>query len=128
MALNILVVDDSPTVRAILTKSFRMADIELGQVHEACHGREALEILGKNWVDLVFTDINMPEMNGIELIDQMNEDGMLNSIPVVIVSTEGSVTRIEQLKAKGVSAYLRKPFTPEAIREIIEDVTGGNGS
>ncbi len=66
----------------------------------------------------------MPEMNGIELVDAMAEDGLLKSIPVIIVSTDGSTTRIEELKGKGIRDYIRKPFTPESIGEIIDKVLG----
>ena len=86
---------------------------------------EALDLLKKHWIDLVFADINMPEMNGIEMVQKMREDGLLDTIPVVIVSSDGSQARIEELMSKGVRAYLRKPFTPEAIKEITNKVLGG---
>jgi len=124
MALNILVVDDSATVRAVIRKTLDLAEVPVKQLFEASNGKEALDVLGNNWVDLVFADINMPVMGGIEMIDKMNEDGILKSVPVVIVSTEGSKTRIEQLMQKGVSAYLRKPFTPELLRQVVDDILG----
>jgi len=122
MALNILVVDDSQIVRAVILKSLDLANVPVGQAYQAANGREALEILGRHWVDLVFADINMPVMGGAEMIEKMSQDGLLKSIPVVIVSTEGSVTRMEDLRAKGVRAYLRKPFKPEDIREVVDQV------
>lgn len=125
MAYNILVVDDSKVVRTMVVRILKMAEIDLGEVHEAGNGREALSILDKNWIDLVLADINMPVMSGLEMVDEMSRKGMMGSIPVVIISTERSVTRIEELKAKGVSAYLRKPFTPESIRSVVEQVLEG---
>jgi two-component system chemotaxis response regulator CheY len=125
MAYNILSVDDSQTVRAVIRKTLDLAGIEVGEIHEAGNGQEALDVLGKHWLDLVFADINMPVMTGLELVDRMSADGLLKTVPVVIVSTEGSSTRVEQLKAKGVSAYVRKPFTPEIIRSVVEEVLGG---
>ena len=98
-------------------------------MHHAANGSEALEILHKHWIDLVFADINMPVMNGTELVDRMNADGVLAKVPVIVVSTDGSATRIRQLLQKGVKAYVRKPFTPEKLRAVVEDVlekTRGN--
>ena len=125
MSYNIMVVDDSAIVRAVVKKTLGIAGIDVGQFHEASNGKEALKKMEENWIDIVFADINMPEMNGIEMVDRMAEKGMLQSIAVVIVSTERSVTRIEELKAKGVRAYLNKPFTPESIREVVEKLLGG---
>lgn len=129
MALNILVVDDSATVRAVIAKTFNIAGVDVGELHEAENGEEALTLLADNWIDIVFADINMPVMGGIEMVEKMNEKGMLDTIPVVIVSTEGSKTRIDQLMAKGVSGYIRKPFTPEVICNVIDDIVGAtNGT
>lgn len=122
MAYNILLVDDSETVRAIITKTLALAGVETKTIFHAANGQEALDLLAVEWIDLVFADINMPVMNGVEMIDRMHEDGLLKTIPVVIVSTEGSRTRIDELKAKGVRAYIRKPFTPEVIRKIVDEV------
>lgn len=122
MAYNILLVDDSETVRAIISKTLQLAGITTGRIFEAGNGQEALDLLGREWIDLVFADINMPVMSGVEMIEKMYQDGLLQTVPVVIVSTEGSKTRIDELKAKGVRAYIRKPFTPEAIRKVVEEV------
>ncbi|GMV90336.1 MAG: hypothetical protein AMXMBFR82_01140 [Candidatus Hydrogenedentota bacterium] len=124
MALNILVVDDSETVRSIILKTLTLSGLELNDSLQASNGKEALALLRDNWVDLVLTDINMPDMGGVELIEHMKKDEVLKTIPVVVVSTEGSATRIEELKKKGVRAYIRKPFTPEKIREVLDDVLG----
>ena len=124
MALNILVVDDSRTVRAVIRKTLELAEVPVNELHEAANGQEALDILQDQWIDLVFADINMPVMTGIEMVDEMSSRGMLKTVPVIMVSTEGSTTRIEQLKAKGVSAYVRKPFTPELIQAVVDDIVG----
>lgn len=124
MALNILLVDDSATVRAVIAKTLEITGVEISELYQAENGKEALDVLADNWVDLVFADINMPVMDGVEMIEKMYEDGLLKTIPVVIVSTEGSATRVEQLKSKGVSAYIRKPFTPEVLREVMEGIVG----
>ena len=124
MSLNVLIVDDSETVRAIIGKTLKLANVPLKEVFQASNGQEALEVLKAQWVDLVLTDINMPVMNGVELVNHMNEDETMKGIPVVVVSTDGSATRIEELKAKGIRGYIRKPFTPEQIKEIIVQTLG----
>ncbi len=124
MAFNILIVDDSKTIRSILVKTLHLTKLEINQIFEAGDGKEALECLQGNWIDLVLTDLNMPVMSGLELVNAMAEDGMLKSIPVIVISTDGSSTRIEELKEKGVREYIRKPFTPETISGIIDRVLG----
>ncbi|MBW2123554.1 MAG: response regulator [Deltaproteobacteria bacterium] len=124
MALNILVVDDSQTVRAVIAKTLQLAGVPVNELHQASNGKEALDILDDHWIDLVFADINMPVMTGIEMIERMSQDGLLGTIPVVVVSTEGSASRIEELKSKGVRVYVRKPFTPELIRMVVDEIMG----
>jgi len=124
VGFNVLIVDDSVTVRAVIVKTLSVAEVPVNEVFQAANGKEALDILANSWVDLVFADINMPVMTGIELVDRMAADGLLQTIPVVIVSTEGSKTRIEDLKGKGVSAYIRKPFTPELLKQVVDMVMG----
>jgi two-component system chemotaxis response regulator CheY len=124
MSFNILIVDDSKTIRSVIKKTLLIAGVPTGDLYEASNGREGLQIMKDNWVDLCFADINMPVMNGIEMIEKMLEDNMLETLPVVIVSTEGSKTRIEELFRKGVRAYLRKPITPEIIRNVVKEVLG----
>lgn len=124
MGFNVLVVDDSTTVRAVIAKTLRLARIPVGELHEAGNGQEALAVLADNWIDLVFADINMPVMGGVEMIEKMSENDLLETTPVIIVSTEGSAERIAQMKEKGVSAYIRKPFTPKQLREAIGAVMG----
>lgn len=125
MALNILVVDDSVTVRAVIIKTIGLAGIDTNEIFQAGNGEEGLAALEEHWVDLVFSDINMPIMGGVEMVKRMKEDDEMKNIPVVVISTEGSVTRVEQLKQQGISAYIRKPFTPELVREVVEKVIGG---
>jgi len=125
MAYTIMVVDDSETIRSVLERTIGMTKLPVDAIIKAENGKDALKKLEDNWVDIVFTDINMPEMTGIELVDEMNNNPEYKDIPVVIVSTEGSQARIEELRRKGVKGYLRKPFTPENIRDIIIETLGG---
>lgn len=124
MAYNVLVVDDSETTRSIIAKALRHADVELGDVLFAGDGLEALEALKDNWIDIVFADLNMPNLSGVEMVERMAESDLLASVPVVIVSTEGRQERIDALLARGVAAYLRKPFAPEQVARIANDLLG----
>ncbi len=124
MAYNILVVDDSQIVRSVIKKTLALAGIEIGNIYEAANGAEGLVIVKEKWIDLIFADIHMPVMTGIEFVDKLAEDGILATVPVIIVSSEGSTTRIEELNRKGIRAFVRKPFTPESIREVVSKVMG----
>jgi two-component system chemotaxis response regulator CheY len=124
MGLSVLIVDDSAVIRSVVKKSIAMSGLEVKEVHEAASGREALEVLAGQWIDIVFADLNMPEMSGAELVQKMAEDNLLVSIPVVIVSSERNQSRIDELKRLGIRAYLRKPFRPESFRDVVSEVLG----
>lgn len=126
MAYNILVVDDSDTMRAVIAKTIGLAGIALGSLYQAANGAEGIETLKREWVDLVLADINMPVLNGVGMVAQMKADPALGDIPVIIVSTEGSVTRLQGLKDQGVKGFLRKPFTPEELKKAVETVLGAH--
>jgi two-component system chemotaxis response regulator CheY len=126
MSLNVLVVDDSSVMRAMIVKTMRLSGLPIGEVYQASNGQEGLEAMRANWVDLVIADINMPVMNGEEMIGKMRSDPESRDIPTIVVSTEGSVTRIERLRGLG-AAFVHKPFTPEIIRDTIQDLTGVGG-
>jgi len=122
MAYNVLIVDDSTLMRSVIQKTLKIANVNLGEVLQAGNGREALALLSEHWVDIVFADINMPEMNGIEMIKRMAQDGVLKTVPVVVISTERSETRMLELRQAGVRAVLNKPFTPECIKAVIDSI------
>ena len=124
MAYNILVVDDSKTIRAIIVKILKLTKLEINQIFEATNGREALDCLKDNWIDLILSDLNMPVMTGTEMVSEMEKDGLLKDIPVIVISTDGSAKRIDELKKKGIREYIRKPFTPESISGVIDRVLG----
>jgi two-component system chemotaxis response regulator CheY len=125
MSYRVLVVDDSSIVRKVMAKTLGLTGLPIDQIFEAGNGREAIDSLKQNWVDLVFLDINMPVMNGVEFMEHVRADDTLKHTPVVVVSTEGSKERKDRLKALGVSEYLRKPVTPEALCAVVNTVLGG---
>ncbi len=125
MPYNFLVVDDSFVARDVITKVVYLSGVPVKEVFQAANGEEALGMLRSHQIDLVFSDINMPVMSGIELLDRMAADSVLKLVPVVVISTEGSATRIDQFMQKGARGYLRKPFTPEAIRKLLNSVLEG---
>lgn len=124
MAFNILVVDDSSVMRAIITKTLRLSQLPLGEIYEASNGQEALKVLEGNWIDLALVDINMPVMDGEEMIKRLRQNPATADLPVIIVSTEGSETRIGGLVQKG-TGFVHKPFTPESLRGVILKTLGG---
>ena len=126
MAYTFLIVDDSSIVRKVIMKAMRMTDIPVNQVLEAADGIQALESLRSNWVDLVFLDINMPNMNGIEFMEHLRSDEALKDTPVIVISTEGSQERIDKLNSMAVKAYLRKPVTPEQLTDTVTKYLGGS--
>jgi len=125
MSYNILVVNDSKTIRLIIAKCLEIAQVPVGKLWEASNGKEGLEILDRECIDLVLVDINMPVMGGMEMVERMDSDNLLSTVPVVIVSTEGSQRRMEELASKGVRAYLRKPFTPEELIQMVREILEG---
>jgi two-component system chemotaxis response regulator CheY len=124
MAMNILIVDDSTLTRRAIRRIIDMVELDVSEVHEAQNGVEALRILEEKSIHLVLADLNMPEMGGIEMIYHMRGNEATRNIPVVVVSTESSTTRIEGLLADGAKDYLHKPFTPEELREAITRTVG----
>jgi two-component system chemotaxis response regulator CheY len=126
--LRVLVVDDSTVMRRMVVKSLEMGGLPVDEVFEADSGLQALRILDDHWVDLVLCDINMPNMNGVELVERMANDVLTAKIPVVMVTTERSEVRISQLKKLGVTAYLNKPFRPEALAQTVRDLLGLEGA
>ncbi|MBI5878741.1 MAG: response regulator [Chloroflexi bacterium] len=119
MAYNVMVVDDSAVMRSIIIKTLRLSGMPLGTVLEAANGVEALSLTDNNWIDLALVDINMPVMNGEELLDRLRANPETADMPVVVVSTESSDTRINSLMRKG-AGFVHKPFSPESLRNTLK--------
>jgi|SRR5882724_11282448 len=123
MSLNILVVDDSSVMRSVIIKTLRLTGLPLGEVFQAGNGREGLALLDQHWIDLAMVDINMPMMNGEEMIEEVRKNPAIAALPVLVVSTESSETRIAKLQALGAK-FVHKPFTPEMLRDQVTQITG----
>jgi two-component system chemotaxis response regulator CheY len=119
LAFNVLLVDDSETMRAMIRRVIKLSGFEADNIYEASNGREALEVLDKNWVDLVLTDIHMPEMDGLEFLRLLRANPVLARLPVIVVTSEGSEQPLREALALGAKTCLRKPFTPEKVRQVL---------
>ena len=124
MAFQLMIVDDSAAMRAFIVRVIWLSGLEVGQCVQASNGREALELMRENWIDIVLTDINMPVMNGEELVRCMEQDEMLRNIPVLVISTDGSAHRVQQMMALGAKGFVKKPFSPELLRSNMEELLG----
>lgn len=118
MAYRILLVDDSVVARSVIAKALRLSALEIDTVHEASNGREALEILARGGIDLVFADLCMPVMTGEEMIERMSAAGTTAEVPVVVISGRGGDRRLANLRAQGVREFVEKPFRAERIRDV----------
>jgi two-component system chemotaxis response regulator CheY len=123
MAFNVLVVDDSAVMRSMIVRTLRMSGVPIKEIHEAANGRDALSVLAEHWVDLALVDINMPVMNGEQLIEEVRKDPIMRDLSVIVVSTESSEARIERILSHG-ARFVHKPFTAESLRQTILGVTG----
>ena len=116
MSVNVLVVDDSAVLRAMIIRTLQLSGVPLGEVHQAGDGAEGLLKLRDHWIDLALIDINMPVMTGQEMIERIRADPDTAVLPVIVVSTDSTEARRAALSAHGV-AYVHKPFTPEQLRD-----------
>ncbi|SHG15381.1 two-component system, chemotaxis family, response regulator CheY [Fodinibius roseus] len=122
MAINILVVDDSAVMRKMIIKTIRLCGLDVNQIYEAENGREGLLVLDRGEVDFLFIDINMPVMDGMEMLSRVRQQEATKKLPVLIVSTESNKGRIEEIDRQG-AGFVHKPFTPENLRKKMLDIT-----
>jgi two-component system chemotaxis response regulator CheY len=120
MAHNVLIVDDSASMRKIIRKTLTLSGFQVGTCVEAANGKEALRALEQQPVDLVLSDVNMPELDGVAL----RQDARWRDLPVVIISTETSEDVVNEALELGARGYLRKPFRPEQVRSCLAEIMG----
>lgn len=123
MGIRALIVDDSSVMRKIVERSLRQAGVDLQSVLEAGNGAEALKVLSENKVDLILSDINMPVMDGLEFIRQLQGTEHIKT-PVVMITTEGSESNVMQALSCGAKGYIRKPFTADQVKEHVLPILG----
>ena len=119
MGKNVLLVDDSSTMRKIVGRSLRQAGLDFDNIFEAADGLEALEVLEKEHVDIVLSDINMPNMDGISFLREKQSRDNVKDIPVFMISTETGDDIIGEAKALGALGAIKKPFTPDKVNEVL---------
>jgi len=116
---RVLIVDDSSVMRKIVGRSLHQAGLEVQELLEASNGSEALTVAREHPLDLILTDINMPLMDGLEFVRQLRSIEAAQHIPVIVVTTEAGEAHVVQALSSGASGYIRKPFTPEQIKERV---------
>lgn len=121
--LNILIVDDSAMMRAMIKRVTGLCGVPIGNIFEAGNGREAIAVLERESVDALFTDINMPVMTGTELLREVEQDGRWPHLLRVIISTDGSAARRAEADELHVSLYVEKPFRPEVMRDVLSELS-----
>jgi two-component system, chemotaxis family, chemotaxis protein CheY len=122
MPLDVMIVDDSAAIRKILRRVLAQAEVPTGEIHEASDGVEAFDILKTQTVQLILCDINMPNMDGIELLEKVKGTEKLRDVPFLMVTTEGSQARVMQALELGAVGYVKKPFTAAQIKEKLTGI------
>jgi two-component system, chemotaxis family, chemotaxis protein CheY len=125
MAFHFMVVDDSAAMREFIVRVIELSGLDVGTCMQASNGQEALALVRANRIDIVLTDINMPVMNGEDFVSSMYEDEVLRTIPVLVISADGSDRRVERMMSLGAKGYVKKPFSPETLRRSMESLLGG---
>ena len=123
MAKNVLVVDDSAMMRKIVIKNLKDCGFDV-TVFEASDGKEGLARFSSGGIDLVLSDWNMPNMDGLEMVRQIRKLDPTKSVPIIMVTTEGSADKVKDAVLAGANNYLAKPFTPERFKEKLAKFLG----
>lgn len=124
MAFRVLIADDSPAMRSVIRRVIQLSGFEVEEFLEAGDGGDALRLLGREAVDIVLTDINMPNVNGEQFMRSLKAEESLRATPVIVISTDATAHRIKRMLELGAKGYVTKPFFPEALREELERVLG----
>jgi two-component system, chemotaxis family, chemotaxis protein CheY len=123
-SLTVLIVDDSSVMRKIVERALRQAGLDLGRVIEAGSGREGLNVLSHERVQLIVSDINMPNMDGLEFLRQIQSQALAQGAPVVMITTESGEEHVREALVAGAQGYIRKPFTPDQVRDRVLPLLG----
>ena len=123
--IRVLIVDDSSVMRKIVERCLRQAGIDIREVVEASNGAEALSAVQQGAMDLILSDINMPAMDGLEFLQGLRALENAKNTPVVMITTEGSESRVVEALSAGARGYIRKPFTPDQVKERVSPLLEG---
>lgn len=122
MGIRVLIVDDSSTIRRIISRCLDRAEVGVSEVFEAGDGCEALDLLAKQKIDVILTDINMPNMNGLQLLGEIRKVPAWRAIPVLVITSESGSEAVGEAVSKGAAGYIKKPFTPLQLRSQFSPV------
>jgi len=117
--LRTLIVDDSSVMRKIVARALQQGGVSIAEILEAGNGAEALDVVRSHKVDLVLSDINMPVMDGLEFVRQLQAVENAKGVPVVMITTEGSESHVMEAISCGARGYIRKPFTPDQMKQHV---------
>jgi two-component system, chemotaxis family, chemotaxis protein CheY len=120
--MDVLIVDDSAAIRKILQRVLRQTEMPIRNVLEAGDGAQALQLLRDQSVGLILSDINMPNMDGLELLGQLKSNPQWKDIPVIMITTEGGQAKVMEAVQLGAAGYVRKPFTADQIKDKLTGV------
>ena len=123
--LKIPIVDDAAVMRKIIERALRQAGLDLVEVREAGNGAEALVEVQKGSLDILLSDINMPVTDGLEFLKTLPTIPAAKGVRVIMITTEGSEARVFEALSAGAKGYLRKPFTPEQVKERVGPLLAG---
>jgi len=124
MVFNLLIVDDSVSMRRIIKRVITLSGVSAGDIYEAENGIEAFKVLAGKKIDIVLSDIHMPEMDGIVLLEKIKNNKALRHIPVVMVTTEAREPLVNKVMELGAAGYIVKPFRPEEIKNLLQNILG----
>jgi two-component system chemotaxis response regulator CheY len=124
MNFDILVADDSKAALFLFKKIINLSGAPVGSIYTAENGKQAIEVLEENKVDLIMTDIHMPEMDGFQLIEYLKKTDPFKDIPIIVITTEGREKYIDKAKQLGAVNYIKKPFQPEQVKHLILETLG----
>lgn len=124
MSYNIMIVDDSRSMRKVIRKVLDLSGFQIGEYVEAGNGQEALDLLENHWIDVVLSDIHMPVMDGFGFIRALRDNQSWSDLPVVFITTESNEDRLQEAMELGARGYIRKPFQPEEIRSLLCQIMG----
>lgn len=121
MSFNILICDDSVSMRKIIIKALKMLNISGMKFFQANNGDEALSLLNREWFDIIFTDINMPLMDGATFIKETRKDSIYEQIPIIVITSDARKSRAEELKKINNIKIITKPFLPETVIKVFKN-------